>query len=228
MRSRRSPPAPWPKKTPGSLGCRPRWRLNSIQDIIVRVRTNLNGRHLFDVKTKLLENAWLKRVDGVASVYEESTSMEATATGRAPTNWPRIYRELGQSEKPFPHAGTMPRDCQGAGVVKENSDPSRQNLANVYRDLAIVSEEFQRDMTASLSYNRESLTIWEDVYQESQEKTSSRLDRKIVRYFLAEANTRMRRQPLQSRGNRHGQGTSSGRRTTCGANSSRSYRKILG
>jgi tetratricopeptide (TPR) repeat protein/tRNA A-37 threonylcarbamoyl transferase component Bud32 len=162
--------------------------LNSIQDIIVQVRTNLNGRDLFDVKTKLLESA-LKRVDGVASVYEKSTSMEATALA-ALNELARIYRELGQSERAFRMLERCLVIAKERVKIKENSDPSRQNLANVYRDLAIVSEEFQRDMTASLSYNRESLKIWDDVYQ-NPKKDQFALDRKIVRYFLAEAYTRV-------------------------------------
>ena len=45
------------------------------------------------MKTKLLENA-LKRVDGVASVYEKSTSKEATAYA-AMNELATIYREQG-------------------------------------------------------------------------------------------------------------------------------------
>ena len=75
--------------------------------------------------------------------------------------------------------------------IKEYSDPSRQNLANVYRDLAIVSEEFQRDMKTSLTYNEEeSLKIWKDVLDHPK-KDQYALDTKIVRYFLAEAYTRV-------------------------------------
>ncbi|MDB5349086.1 MAG: serine/threonine protein kinase [Planctomycetota bacterium] len=162
--------------------------LNSIQDMIVQVRTNLNGRDLFDVKTTLLENA-LKRVDGVASVYEQSTSKEATALA-AMTELANIYRELGQSEKAFHMLERCLAIAKARVKIKEYSDPSRQNLANVYRDLAIVSEEYQRDMKVSLFYNEASLKIWEDVFK-NPKLDQFALDKKIVRYFLAEAYTRV-------------------------------------
>lgn len=162
--------------------------LNTIQDMIVQVRTNLVGRDLFDVKTKLLENA-LSRVDGVAGVYDQSTSKEATALA-ALNELARIYRELGQSEKAFRMLQKCLVIAKERVKIKEYSDPSRQNLANVYRDLAMVSEEFQRDMKVSLAYNEESLKIWEDVFK-NPKKDQYALDPKLVKYWLAEAYTRV-------------------------------------
>ena len=162
--------------------------LNTIQDLIVQVRTRLNGPNLFEVKTALLETA-LKRVDGVASVYDGSTSKEATVLAVL-NELAKIYRELGQSEKAFRLLEKCLEIAKARVKIKEGSDPSRQNLANTYRDLAVVSAEYHRDMKASLAYNDESLRIWDDVYK-NPKADQWRLDRKIVRYFLAEAYTRV-------------------------------------
>ncbi len=162
--------------------------LNTIQDMIVQVRTNLDGPDLFEVKTGLLDTA-LKRVDSVAGVYDKSTSKEATALA-ALNELAKIYRELGQSEKAFRLLERCLAIAKERVSIKENSDPSRQNLANVYRDLALVCEEFRRDMKASLAYNEESLKIWEDVFKNPKADQWA-IDKKVVRYFLAEAYTRV-------------------------------------
>ena len=162
--------------------------LTTIQDLIVQVRTKLNGPNLFEVKTALLETA-LNRVDGVADTYEKSTSKEATALA-ALNELATIYRELGKSEKAF----RLLEQCLAIAKVrvriKDGSDPSRQNLANTYRDLGAIAAEYRRDMKASLAYNDEALKIWEDVFK-NPKPDQWRLDKKIVRYFLAEAYTRV-------------------------------------
>ena len=162
--------------------------LNTIQDLIVQVRTKLNGPNLFEVKTALLETA-LQRVDGVAGMYEKSTSKEATALA-ALNELAKIYRELGQSEKAFRLLEKCLEIAKARVKIKEGSDPSRQNLANIYRDLAVISAEYRRDMKASLAYNDESLKIWDNVFT-NPKPDQWRLDKKIVRYFLAEAYTRV-------------------------------------
>ena len=160
--------------------------LNTIQDLVSQVQKGPQRAGPVRPQDQLLETA-LKRIDGVAGIYEKSTSKEATTA--ALMELARIYRQLGQIREGLPHRRCLEITKERV-KIKNYSDPSRQNLANVYRDLAIVSEEFQRDMTASLAYNRESLKIWEDVYQNPKNDQFA-LDRKIVRYFLAEAYTRV-------------------------------------
>jgi tetratricopeptide (TPR) repeat protein len=162
--------------------------LNTIQDMIVQVQTKLNEPNLFDIKTALLDTA-LKRVDGVASGYAQSTSKEATVLA-ALNELARIYRELGQSERAFRILERCLEIAKERVRIKEGSDPARQNLANINRELAVISQEFRRDMKASLAYNQESLHIWEDVFK-NPKPDQWRLDKKIVRIFLAEAYMRV-------------------------------------
>lgn len=101
----------------------------------------------------------------------------------------QIYRQLGQSEKAF---GLLER-C--LGIAKEgvrrshNSDPSRQNLAHIYVQLASVAEEYRRDMRASLAYNEEALKLYEDIFKNPSKEWT--IDKKVVRAGLAEAYTRV-------------------------------------
>jgi uncharacterized protein HemX len=71
--------------------------LNTIQDLISQVQNNLNGPGLFDFKKSILNTA-LKRVDGVAGIYEKSTSKEAT-TMAALMELSKIYRQTGHADK---------------------------------------------------------------------------------------------------------------------------------
>ncbi len=162
--------------------------LNTIQDFVSQVQTGLNAPGLFDFKKSLLDTA-LKRMDGVAAVYEKSTSKEATVLA-ALMELAKIYRDLGQSEKGFKTLERCLEIARERVKIKQGSDPSRQNLANVYRELALRSEEFRRDMKAALRYNEESLAIWDDVYQKPKDDGFA-LRKTIVRYFLAEAYTRV-------------------------------------
>ena len=162
--------------------------LNTIQDLIVQVREKLNGPDLFDIKTALLDSA-LNRVDGVASVYDKSTSKEATVLA-ALNELATIYRQLGQSEKAFKVLERCLAIARERVRIKEGSDPSRQNLANILREIASISEEFRRNMKASLAYNEESLKIWEDVFK-NPKADQWMLDKKVVRPFLAEAYNRV-------------------------------------
>jgi tetratricopeptide (TPR) repeat protein len=74
--------------------------------------------------------------------------------------------------------------------IKEYSDPSRQNLANIYRDIAELDREFRRDMKASLVHSEESLRIWMDV-DKNPKHDGFELKKFFVHYFLAEAFTRV-------------------------------------
>ncbi len=74
--------------------------------------------------------------------------------------------------------------------IKNNSDPSRRNLANAYAELALCSEEFRRDLKQVSSYNQEGLRLWEDI-EKSPKLDDFPMDRKEVRMGLAEAYTRV-------------------------------------
>jgi serine/threonine-protein kinase len=162
--------------------------LNTIQDLISQVRTQLQGPGLYDLKTTLLDTA-LKRIDGVAGVYEKSTSKEATAAA-ALMELGKIYRQLGQSRKALQAFQKCLEITRERVKIKNYSDPSRQNLANTYFELAFSSEELNRDMKAALSYNQEGLKLYEDIYNKPSVDNFP-LDRKVVRAGLAEAYTRV-------------------------------------
>jgi tetratricopeptide (TPR) repeat protein/tRNA A-37 threonylcarbamoyl transferase component Bud32 len=162
--------------------------LGTIQEFITKVRTDLNGPDLQGVKTDILNMA-LKRIDGVASVYDKSTSKEATVLAIY-SALAQIYREIGQTEK----AGAMLARCLDIArervKIKEYSDPSRQNLANMLRDTAELDLEFRRDMKACLTHYEESLKIWIDV-DKNPKHDGFELKKFFVHYFLAEAFTRV-------------------------------------
>ena len=144
---------------------------------------------LFELKTAILEAA-LKRVDGVAGKYDKvETSHEAT-TAAAYMQFSHIYRQLGQTEKAFCALQRCLEITKQRVVIKKGSDPSRQNLANTYFQLALLSEELRRDMKATLAYNQDALKIYEDIYAHPM-KEDHPLDRLIVRAGLAEAYTRV-------------------------------------
>ena len=162
--------------------------LSTVQDLVSQVQTKIQAPDLYDLKMGLMDAA-LKRADGVANVYDKSTSKEAT-TLAALVELAKIYRELGQSEKAFKIYERCLAIAKERVKIKEGSDPSRQNLANVYRDLAMSVEELRRDMKASRGYNEESLRIWDDVFKNPKADPFT-LDKKVVRYFLAEAYMRV-------------------------------------
>jgi tetratricopeptide (TPR) repeat protein len=84
----------------------------------------------------------------------------------------------------------MPRDHQGTRQIKNYSDPSRQNLANTYFELAFCSEELNRHMKATLSYNQDGLKLYEDI-DNKPKLDDFPLDRRVVRAGFAEAYTRV-------------------------------------
>jgi tetratricopeptide (TPR) repeat protein len=103
-----------------------------------------------------------------------------------------IYRQLGQSDK----AAVMLDRCldiaKARVVIKENSDPSRMNLANVHGARALLDEELSRNMKVALSENQEGLRIWEDVDNHPNTHPNAfPLDKKIVRAGVAELTTRV-------------------------------------
>jgi serine/threonine protein kinase/tetratricopeptide (TPR) repeat protein len=162
--------------------------LNTIQDLVSQVQNNLNGPGLFDLKKSLLDSA-LKRVDGVAGVYEKSTSKEAT-TLAALMELAKIYRQTGRADKAYPVLQRCLDIAKERVKIKNHSDPSRRNLANIYFELAFCSEEFHRDLQQVLSYNREGLRLYEDI-EKMPKLDDFPLDRKEVRAGLAEAYTRV-------------------------------------
>jgi tetratricopeptide (TPR) repeat protein/tRNA A-37 threonylcarbamoyl transferase component Bud32 len=162
--------------------------LNTIQDLVSQVQKGLQGPGLYDLKAALLDSA-LKRIDGVAGIYEKSTSKEAT-TAAALMELGKIYRQLGQTKKALQTYQKCLEITKERVKIKNYSDPSRQNLANTYFELAFCSEELSRDMKATLSYNQDGLKLYEDIYNKPK-LDDFPLDRKVVRSGLAEAYTRV-------------------------------------
>jgi tetratricopeptide (TPR) repeat protein/tRNA A-37 threonylcarbamoyl transferase component Bud32 len=162
--------------------------LNTIQDLVSQVQKGLQGPGLYDLKTSLL-NTSLKRIDGVAGIYEKSTSKEAT-TAAALMELGKIYRQLGQTQKALQSFQKCLEITKERVEIKNYSDPSRQNLANTYFELALCSEELNRDMKATLSFNQDGLKLYEDINNKPKVDDFP-LDRKVVRAGLAEAYTRV-------------------------------------
>ena len=158
--------------------------LNTIQDLVTEVQTKLTLPDLYDVKMELLKTAQT-RMEGVAAVYDKSSSKEATvlAIDMALAN---IYKQLGQSEKAAVLAGRSLEIAKARVIIKENNDPSRMNLARIYQFRGLLHEEFGRDMKAALSENQEALRIWQDIYNHPN---AFPLDKKFVRINMAEATT---------------------------------------
>ncbi len=152
------------------------------------MQKGLQAPGLFDLKAALLDSA-LKRIDGVAGIYEKSTSKEAT-TAAALMELGKIYRQLGQTEKAFQAFQKCLEITKERVKIKNYSDPSRQNLANTYFELAFCAEELNRDMKAALGYNQDGLKLYEDIYNKPK-LDDFPLDRKVVRAGLAEAYTRV-------------------------------------
>ena len=162
--------------------------LNTIQDLVSQVQKGLQGPGLYELKAALLDSS-LKRIDGVAGIYEKSTSKEAT-TAAALMELGKIYRQLGQTQKAFQSYQKCLEITKERVKIKNYSDPSRQNLANTYFELAFCGEELNRDMKATLSYNQDGLKLYEDIYN-NPKLDDFPLDRKVVRAGLAEAYTRV-------------------------------------
>jgi tetratricopeptide (TPR) repeat protein len=164
--------------------------LNTIQDLIREVRNNLSLPGLSEVKMALLNTAQT-RIEGVAAVYDKSTSKEATVMA-IDMNLANIYQQLGQSDKAAVMYGRCLKIAKARVIIKENSDPSRSNLALVYEASALLDEEFGRDMKAALSENQEALRIWEDIDNHpNNDPKAFPLDKKSVRKGMAEATIRV-------------------------------------
>ncbi len=163
--------------------------LNIIQDILSQMQKGLNAPGLIDFKKSLLDSV-LKRIDGVANVYDKSSMSKEATVLAAMNGLARIYSELGQSEKSHRTLERCLEIAKERVKIKNGSDPSRQNLANIHRELASSAEQFRRDLKASLAFNVASLEIWTDIYEHP--KNDGYMIRKpFVQYFLAEAYTRV-------------------------------------
>jgi tetratricopeptide (TPR) repeat protein/tRNA A-37 threonylcarbamoyl transferase component Bud32 len=162
--------------------------LNTIQDLIGQVQTNLSGPGLFEVRTALLNNA-INRIEGVAAVYDKSTSKEATVMAIY-MELSKVYHTLGKTEKAVAMLDRALDIGKARVIIKENSDPSRQNLANLHLQRALLHEELGRDMKAALADNQEGLRLYEDIYNHPK-RDQFAVDPKIVRIGLAEAYTRV-------------------------------------
>ncbi len=163
--------------------------LNTIQDLVSRVRSGMQEPGLIDLKTAILDSA-LRRVDGVAGIYDKSDASKEATTAAAFMALGDIYRQLGQSEKALRAFERCLAITKERVVIKKGSDPSRQNLANTYFALALSSEELRRDMKAALKYNQDALKIYEDIYVLPMLEDHP-IDKRIIREGLAEAYMRV-------------------------------------
>ena len=164
--------------------------LNTIQDLVIEVQSTLTLPDLYDVKMALLKNAQA-HIEGVAAVYDKSTSKEASmlAIDMALAN---IYKDLGQSERASVLAARSLDIAKARVIIKDHSDPSRMNLANIYLFRGLLYEEFDRNMKAALSENQEALRIWQDIDNHPNNKPGTfPLNKIAVRKALAEATTRV-------------------------------------
>ncbi len=135
--------------------------LGTIQDLITRVNEGLDRPDLFDLKADIIRAA-LQRVDAVANVIQGSNSKEATALA-ATTELGRIYRQTGQIERAVPIFRKCLEIAKERLIIRNRNSASRNNLANIYRELAICAEELDRDMNAVVANLREALALAEDV-----------------------------------------------------------------
>jgi tetratricopeptide (TPR) repeat protein/tRNA A-37 threonylcarbamoyl transferase component Bud32 len=165
--------------------------LSTVQDLITEVQSTLTLPDLYEVKMALLKNAQA-HIEAVAGVYDKSnTSKEATVMA-IDMELANIYKELGQSDKAAVFAARSLEIAKARVIIKENSDPSRMNLALIYTFRGLLYEEFGRDMKAALSENQESLRIWQDIDNHPNNKPNAfPLDKKVVRRALAETTTRV-------------------------------------
>ena len=135
--------------------------LNTIQDLIIRVQSGLKQPGLFDLKTEIINKA-LERVDDVANIYQGTTNKEAT-TLAALMELGRIYYRTGKIEK----ATKIFLQCEEIGrariIIKKGSDPARNNLVSALGELGLCSLENNRDLDAALAYDREALSILQDI-----------------------------------------------------------------
>ena len=158
--------------------------LRSIQSLIVQTQQRLQEPGLADIRKGLLEVA-LQNVDGVAGVYERSSSKEATAMS-ALTELGGIYRLLGQPEKASQQFLKALEIARERVNIKKGSDPSRTNLAIVFTHLGQVTQESNRDLKASLDYFQKALALFEDVDQHPM-LADTPTPKPAVRFNLSEA-----------------------------------------
>lgn len=161
--------------------------LSTIQDLITEVQSKLTLPDLYEVKMALLKNAQ-SHIEAVAGVYDKSNSSKEATALAIDMALANIYKQLGQSAKAADFASRSLDVAKARVIIKENNDPSRMNLANIYLFRGLLYEEFGRNMKAALSENHEALRIWQDI--DSHPKAFP-LGKKQVREALAEANIRV-------------------------------------
>jgi tetratricopeptide (TPR) repeat protein len=165
--------------------------LSTVQDLITDVQTNLTLPNLYDLKMALLKTAQT-RMEGVAAVYDKSNTSKEASLMAIDMELAKIYQQLGQSDKAAVFAGRSLEIAKARVIIKDHSDPSRSNLANIYQFRGLLYEEFGRDMKAALSENQEALRIWQDIDNHPNNKPNAfPLNKKVVKIALAEATTRV-------------------------------------
>jgi tetratricopeptide (TPR) repeat protein/tRNA A-37 threonylcarbamoyl transferase component Bud32 len=165
--------------------------LSTIQDLIADVKNNLSVPNVYELKMALLHNAQA-HIESVAAVYDKSNNSKEATLLAIDLQLAEIYKQLGQSEKAAVFAGRSLDIAKARVIIKENNDPSRQNLALVYWFRGLLYEEFGRNMKAALNENQEALKIFQDIDSHPNNNPGAfPLNKKIVRADLAEANTRV-------------------------------------
>jgi tetratricopeptide (TPR) repeat protein len=162
--------------------------LGTLQALIVAVQKDLNVPRLYAFRKKLLDLA-LARVNIVANIYDKSTSREATALA-ANLELAKIYRELGEGEKAHKGFEKCLAIARERVKIKEGSDSSRQNLANVCLELAGSGQAYRRDMNASMELNNEAVKIWEDIVN-NPKPAGFPIDPIVKGFWQAEAHQRL-------------------------------------
>ena len=135
--------------------------LGTIQDLITRVNTGMDQPRLFKLKREILESA-LERVDQVANTFQGVTSKEAT-TLAALTEMGRIFRQTGRIDKALPIFQRCEEIAKERIIIKQGNDSSRNNLANIYRELAYCAEENDRDMKSVVEHLHKAINLYDDI-----------------------------------------------------------------
>jgi tetratricopeptide (TPR) repeat protein/tRNA A-37 threonylcarbamoyl transferase component Bud32 len=161
--------------------------LSTIQDLVSDVQSKLSLPNLYDLKMALLRTAQT-RMESVAAVYDKSNTSKEASLMAIYMEFAHIYKQLGQSDKAADFAARSLEIAKARVIIKENSDPSRKNLALIYQFRGLLDEESGRDMKAALKENQQALRIWQDIDNHPNSNPNAfPLDKKVVRSALAEA-----------------------------------------
>ena len=166
-----------PSRTPRSPACRPRWRSTRSRTLDhARSREAPGARPLRASRrpARLRPEADRRRRRHLREVHQQGGHHRGGAHG-ARQDLPAARPD----REGLPDVQKCLEIAKERIKIKNNSDPSRQNLANTYFELAFCSEELNRDMKAALGYNQDGLKLYEDIYN-NPKLDDFPLDRKVV------------------------------------------------